>query len=172
MISGFYTPFIFPSFCDEDVLFTSLSTPPPSAPTLNAIKLLASLTHFPKGNAAVSSKLATAGLCMIMPIYSVWWFIPVLRCVVQSWVNIHSFQSVFPSLLSKCHFPFVQHSFPASSMIPGGIQKNHSSKNISQGSHRHPPSYPYFCCLSSPRRSWAVTSPLFCLGVGRGRDIG
>lgn len=123
MISGFYTPFIFPSFYDEDVLFTSLSTPPPSAPTLNAIKLLASLTHFPKGNAAVSSKLATAGLCMIMPIYSVWWFIPVLRCVVQSWVDIHSFQSVFPSLLSKCHFPFVQHSFPASSMIPGGIQK-------------------------------------------------
>lgn len=119
----------------------------------------------------VRSELAAAGLCMIVPIYFGGSFL-VLRCVVQSWIDIHSFQLVFPSLLSKCHFPFVAAFFSCQLYDTRRNTKNHSSKNIPQGSHHHPPSYPYFWWLSSPRQLWAVTSLLSCFRVGRGRDIG
>lgn len=120
----------------------------------------------------VNSALAAAGLCMAMPIFWVWWLIPVLRCLLQSRADIHSVQSVFPSLLSKCHFPFVAAFFSCQLYDTRRNTKNHSSKNISQGSRHHPPRSPCIWWLSSPRWSQAVTSPLFCFRAGRGRDAG
>lgn len=121
---------------------------------------------------SVNSALAAAGLCMAVPICLVWWLIPVLRCLLQSRADIHSIQSVFPSLLSKCHFPFVTTFFSCQLYDTRRNTKNHSSKNTSQGSRHRPPRYPCIWWLSSPRRSWAVTSPVFCFRVGRGRDAG
>lgn len=107
--------------------------------------------------------LAAAPLYMTVPICSVWWLSPVLRCAVQSWTDIHSFQSVFPSLLSGCHFPFGEF-FSCQLYDTRRNRKNHSSTNISPGSLHHPPRNPCFCSCHLP------DSPLFCFSVGR-RDV-